>query len=202
MTNLQKINLSKAKSQSGVVLFITLVALVIMLLASVALLRSTDTNLLISGSLAFKRDVVNQAERSIPDIKTNFATGNLKIVSSREVDSPAMNNYYATIQPSNALGIPNVLLNTATFDSNFPNNTIVYSQSGVTIRYIIDRMCLASGVISTSNCTISSANTDPGGGSNQMPEKLSGVDGVIYRVSIRATGPKNTEAFMQSTFTI
>ncbi|MDI1298853.1 hypothetical protein [Methylotenera sp.] len=202
MTNSQKINLSSARRQSGVVLFITLVALVIMLIASVALIRSTDTNLLISGSLAFKRDVVNQAERSIPEIKAQFTTGALNIISAREVDSISSNNYYATIQPGNSLGIPNVLLNTTTFDSTMPNNNIAYSSAGVTIRYVIDRMCLATGAISISNCTISAANTDPGGGNLQMPDKLSGTDGVIYRISIRATGPKNTEAFMQSTFTI
>ena len=202
MTNLQKNNLPSARKQSGVVLFVTLVALVIMLIASVALIRSTDANLLISGSLAFKRDVVNQAERSIPDIKTKFATGNLKLTTSREVDSASQNNYYATIQPSNAVGIPNVLLNTSTFDSTMPNNNITYSAAGVTVRYVIDRMCLATGAISTTNCTISTANTDTNGGGNEMDGKLSGVDGVIYRISVRATGPKNTEAFMQSTFTI
>lgn len=201
MINLQKIKLSSARKQSGVVLFITLVALVIMLIASVALIRSTDTNLLISGSLAFKRDVVNQAERSIPQIKAQFITGGLSIISAREADSVG-NNYYATIQPSNALGIPSVLLNTTTFDSAMSSNNITYPAAGVTIRYVIDRMCLAAGAISTTNCTIAAANTDPGGGQLQMPEKLSGTDSVIYRISIRATGPKNTEAFMQSTFTI
>ncbi len=202
MINSQKINLSSARKQSGVVLFITLLALVIMLMASVALIRSTDTNLLISGSLAFKRDIVNQAERSIPSIKAEFTTGGLNIVSTREVDSASSHNYYATIQPANALGIPNVLLNTTTFDSAMPSNNITNAAAGVTIRYVIDRMCLATGEISTANCSISAANTDPGGGGLQMPNKLSGTDGVIYRISIRATGPKNTEAFMQSTFTI
>jgi hypothetical protein len=63
-------------------------------------------------------------------------------------------------------------------------------------------MCLASGEISPNNCTISKAGTDLGGGKKQILGKLSGEDGVIYRISLRATGPKNTEAFMQSTFTI
>ncbi|MDO9281182.1 MAG: hypothetical protein Q7T88_02225 [Methylotenera sp.] len=202
MTNLQKSNLPNMTKQSGVVLFITLVALVIMLIASVALIRSTDTNLLISGSLAFKRDVVNQAERSVPSIKAKFTSGTLSTSASKQVDSVVNDNYYATIQPSNALGIPNVLLNTTTFDSAMPNNNIAYTAGGITIRYVIDRMCLATGEISPSNCTISKAGTDLGGGKKQILGKLSGEDGVVYRISIRATGPKNTEAFMQSTFTI
>ena len=202
MTNLQKINLSKATRQSGVVLFITLVALVIMLIASVALIRSTDTNLLISGNLAFKRDVVNQAERSMPSIKAKFTTGSLSLSAAKQLNSVLKDNYYATIQASNALGIPNILLNTANFDSTMPNNNITYTAGGITIRYVIDRMCLATGEISPNNCTISKAGTDLGGGKKQILGKLSGEDGVVYRISLRATGPKNTEAFMQSTFTI
>jgi type IV pilus assembly protein PilX len=202
MTNLQKINLSSASKQSGVVLFITLVALVIMLIASVALIRSSDTNLLISGNLAFKRDVVNQAERSMPGIRDKFTTGTLSVSTAKESDKILSDNYYATIQASNALGIPNVLLNTATFDTTMPNNNITFSAGGITIRYVIDRMCLATGAISPNNCTISKAGTDLGGGKKQILGKLSGEDGVVYRISLRATGPKNTEAFMQSTFTI
>lgn len=202
MTNLQKNNLSSATKQSGVVLFITLVALVIMLIASVALIRSTDTNLLISGSLAFKRDIVNQAERSMPGIKAKFTTGTLSVSTAKEADSVVSNNYYATIQASNTLGIPTILLNTSTFDAAMPNNNITFAAGGITVRYVIDRMCLVSGATSPNNCTISKAGTDLGGGIKQIPGKLSGEDGVVYRISIRATGPKNTEAFMQSTFTI
>lgn len=202
MTHLQKFNLPSATKQSGVVLFITLVSLVIMLIASVALIRSTDTNLLISGSLAFKRDVVNQAERSMPSIRAKFTTGALSVSAAKQADSVANDNYYATILPGSTLGIPNVLLNTTTFDAAMPNNNITYASGGITIRYVIDRMCLATGQISPSNCTISKAGTDLGGGAKQILGKLTGEDGVVYRISLRATGPKNTEAFMQSTFTI
>lgn len=202
MTNLKKYNLPSATRQSGVVLFITLVSLVIMLIASVALIRSTDTNLLISGNLAFKRDIVNQAERSMPNIKAKFTSGALTTSASKQVDSIENDNYYATIQPSSTLGIPNVLLNTTTFDTTMPNNNITYAAGGITIRYVIDRMCLATGEISPNNCTISQAGTDLGGGKKQILGKLTGEDGVVYRISLRATGPKNTEAFMQTTFTI
>jgi type IV pilus assembly protein PilX len=202
MTHLQKFNLPSATKQSGVVLFITLVSLVIMLIASVALIRSTDTNLLISGSLAFKRDVVNQAERSMPSIRAKFTTGALSVSTAKQADSVAVDNYYATILPSNASGVPNVLLNTSTFDTAMPSNNITYASGGITIRYVIDRMCLAAGAISPSNCTISKAGTDLGGGAIEILGKLTGEDGVVYRISLRATGPKNTEAFMQSTFTI
>lgn len=202
MTHLQKFNLPSATKQSGVVLFITLVSLVIMLIASVALIRSTDTNLLISGSLAFKRDIVNQAERSMPGIRAKFTTGTLSVSTAKQANSVAVDNYYATILPSNASGIPNVLLNTSDFDAAMPSNNITFANGGITIRYVVDRMCLATGAVSPSNCTISKAGTDNSTSEKQDSGKLTGEDGVVYRISLRATGPKNTEAFMQSTFTI
>lgn len=205
MSDLRKFNLPSVAKQSGVVLFITLIALVIMLIASVALIRSTDTNLLISGSLAFKRDVVNQGERSMPTIKNKFQTGVLSTNASKEVNSIVNDNYYATILPSNTQGIPNVLLNTTTFDSTMPNNNIVYASSSITIRYVIDRMCLVAGEATSKNCTIGAPATDESGHVCKEQEgncKTNGQDGVLYRVSLRVTGPKNTEAFLQSSFTI
>ena len=67
-------SLTTKKNQNGVILLVTLLALVIMMLASLALVRSTDTNLILAGNYAFKRDVVNQAEQALPKIKALFET--------------------------------------------------------------------------------------------------------------------------------
>lgn len=203
MKKFQKIKRPIPNKQSGVILFITLVALVVMLIASVALIRSTDTNLLVSGSLAFKRDVVNQAERTMPVIRDKFLIGSMSGGTSKQEDRIATDNYYATILPSSSQGIPNILLNTATFDAAMPSNNIVYTAGGITIRYVIDRMCVTGTVeVSAGSCTISKPGTDFGGDVFNIENKLTGEDGVVYRISLRATGPKNTEAFLQSTFTI
>lgn len=203
MTNLKKFSKPIPSRQSGIVLFITLVALAVMLIASVALIRSTDTNLLMSGNLAFKRDVVNQAERTMPTIRNKFLVGSLSSSISKQTNHIATDNYYATILPSSNQGIPNILLDTAVFDAAMSANNIVYAAGGITIRYVIDRMCVTGTVeISAGSCTISKPGTDFGGDAFNIDNKLTGEDGVVYRISIRATGPKNTEAFLQSTFTI
>lgn len=203
MANLKKFSKPIPIRQSGVVLFITLVALVVMLIASVALIRSSDINLLMSGSLAFKRDVVNQAERAMPAIRNKFLIGALTSGVAKQTDHISTDNYYATILASSNQGIPNVLLDTAVFDAAMPNNNIVYAAGGITVRYVIDRMCVTGTVeVSAGSCTISKPGTDFGGDAFNIENKLKGEDGVVYRISMRATGPKNTEAFLQSTFTI
>ena len=51
--------------QHGVVLFIALIILVAMTLAGIALVRSVDTNNIISGNLAFKHSSLLAADRGI-----------------------------------------------------------------------------------------------------------------------------------------
>jgi hypothetical protein len=188
-------------TQQGVVLPITLIALLLLMIASVALIRSTETNLLVSGNLAFKRDVINQAERAVPVVKTLFETGVLSDIKGREDDLIA-NNYYATIQPTNESGIPTILLDIDNFDGNFSANNIVDEDAQITIRYLIDRMCLSTGKVTISKCARATQNTDIGGDANNLAlGKASGNDTPVYRVSIRATGPRNTEAFFQYTLT-
>lgn len=190
-------------AQHGVVLPITLISLMIMLIASVALIRSTDNSLLVAGHVSFKRDIINQAERAMPDIKNRFIlnTGALNSMSNREKNALG-SNYYASIQASNSNGIPTVLLNTSTFDGLFSANNIVDSTAGVTIRYLIDRMCIKTGKVDIANCSTVSSTTDVGGDASHLGNegKASGVDVPVYRISIRVSGPRNTEAFIQSTF--
>jgi type IV pilus assembly protein PilX len=199
MTKLQQNQ--QVKKQTGIVMLITLISLVIMLLASIALIRSTDTNLLVSGHLSFKRDIVNQVERAIPVIKQLFAStptaGPLATASSRESDKSGI-NYFATVQASNAYGIPNALLNKtpAVFDNN--NAIITNAASNVEIHYMIDRMCLAAGAANATACSTSNT-TSPCPPKQLCPPE---TDTPIYRISIRAIGPHNTEAYIQSTFTV
>jgi len=182
-------------------MFVTLIALVIMMLASIALIRSTDTNLLIAGHLSFKRDLLNQAERSIPIIRNQFRAGGLLPSEFSRIGDNAAANYLATIQPGdiNAYGIPNILLNTTAFDSAFPNNNIVDNDAKITIRYVIDRMCLAPGVVTAANCTLSLTTQNTSGTGIPGPP-LPGVNLPVYRISMRITGPRNTETYLQTSF--
>lgn len=188
--------ISDGSRQRGVVLFVTLIALLIIMLTSVALIRSTDANLQIAGTMAFKSDLRNQAERAIPAIQTKFqsAAGGLYSVASRENDSAA-NNYYATVQASNDSGIPNVLLANA-MDTNA--NNIVDSASKTEIRYVIDRMCLATGSPRKGVCTMAASDAVAG----CTPENCDQVEKTypVYRITLRAIGPRNTEVYLQTTF--
>jgi|SRR5450830_407418 len=187
------------KNQSGIVMIFTLIALLLLMLSSVALIRSTDTSMLIAGNLAFKRDLINQGETAISMIKTNFASGVMVDTTKRQTNQTAQ-GYFATIQASDSNGIPTLLLNTSTFDSTYSSNVITNSTSQITIRYMIDRMCLSTGAPDSSVCSVTSLGAVKGGGSKDSGKSL-GATIPVYRISIRITGPRNTETFMQSSFT-
>lgn len=186
---------NSSKYQSGIILVIALIALVIMMLASVALIRSSNTNLLIAGNMAFKRDLINQAERAIPQIKAKLISGGALGSDVTRYSNVIAENYYATIQTSNISGIPDVLFNVG--DTNA--NNIIDATSGVIIRYVIDRMCLATGEPTEGKCTMGGTSND-GPGCSAPCKKPGGIDYPVYRITLRATGPRNTEAYLQTTY--
>ncbi|QBB70887.1 hypothetical protein ELE36_11290 [Pseudolysobacter antarcticus] len=191
------------KKQRGVTLFIALIALVILLLAAVSLIRSTDTALLISGNLAIKRDLVNEAENAVQLALTSFASGGMKNEPSRW-GSLSSANYSASVLPSNAQGIPNILLDT---DANYLaaySGALPTANNGITYRYVIDRLCPAAGAPNTQRCV--TGITLPTGGNARNPTENGGgppptIPGkAVYRVTVRVTDLRQTQSFIQTTF--
>ena len=86
--------------QRGVVLLFALVALVVMLIAAVALVRSFNTSLFTAGNIAFKRDLLNQGERVVPVVLAQMTSGVLAAPVARSVNVPG-NNYSATMLKTN-----------------------------------------------------------------------------------------------------
>jgi type IV pilus assembly protein PilX len=192
----------RASRQRGVVLIFTLIILLILTIGAVALMRSMNTSLLSAGNLAFRRDLANQGEQAVSNVITEFkASGALSSSAVTDQNVPAA-NYSATMLATNAQGVPNILLSSdSTFNGTGFTSTahdIVGASPDVSIRYVIDRMCTAAGVTVANLCVQSSAaptGLTPG---NQSPPPPSAT---VYRLSVRVTGPRATQVFLQTTFT-
>lgn len=189
--------------QRGVIALFTMIAVVVMLIVSVALVRSVDSSLIVAGSIAFKRDILNQSERAIVVARKSLSSGGaLANDVTRQSDSPA-NNYSASILATDTHGIPQLLLNNNRWaSSGMAGADITDSTSGVTIRYVIDRLCTTSGPSSSAKCVVSSLGNDKGGSDFLAARKAGGESPPVYRISIRVTGPQNTQTYVQSTFSI
>jgi type IV pilus assembly protein PilX len=211
-----------AVKQRGVVLLFSLIALVIMLIAAVALVRSFQSSMFTAGNIAFKRDLQNQGERAVTKVLTEFRTGALNTPSVR-ADPVIAKNYSAVMLDVDTHGIPLALQNNTTFaavgdtanditpatDASLPANQI---QS---IRYVIDRLCSVVGdetTLGATSCVLANNPVPAGTSSSNLlsadraplcPTCVSASpQGVVYRLSVRVNGPRNTQSFFQSTFTV
>lgn len=206
----QLINL---KRQCGVVLFISLMALVVMSIAAVALIRSVDTNTTIAGNLSFQQSALISADRGVESAVAWVGTQVVSNVASLNTHIPA-SGYFATY---GSLGAGVDLEDRAQLkaDSTWTDYSTAATGAGMTagketdtnntIDYIIERMCSAELEPAESDagqkCLLGVSKT--GGGSKgvktaeQSGAKISGTASPIYRVTVRVAGPKNTRSYGQ-----
>lgn len=193
-----------ARRHRGVVMLVTLLAMVIMLVGAVALLRSFTASMNVTGNAAIKRDLANQAERAMAVAVQLLDAGALSAPAAREASDTAA-NYSAAMLATNAQGIPLALLNDATFTTvGVATNDIVVTEQGVRVRWVLDRLCTGGGsqvVLGTAGCTVG-PTPDARGGSASDPIVATQQPQVLYRVSIRVDGPRRTQAFFQSTLAL
>lgn len=208
--SLQFVRPRAARSQRGAILIISLVVLAIMLISAAALMRSFDVSLSSAGNLAFKRDLAQHSEQAVETVLARFRTGGPLATSAARQNSVINLNYSAVALASNAQGIPNALL-ADNLPANVGTEGDIDAGQSVTLRYVVDRLCTATGAGSETpdNCAVAGANLVPGGSSGNWLRAERAAPGgaagavqqqVIYRISVRATGPRNTQSFFQTTF--
>jgi hypothetical protein len=183
------------------VLFIGLVALVIMILSTIALIRSTDTAALLTGNLGLKQAAASAVDRSVE--QSVHALFDTALVPDKTADHLAQ-NYYASVG-RNADGsipqIPKVLqepFSPSAFAAAGLNAGVVPADDGGNSSfYVIERMCLSAGPPVGSNCNLSSNafGADPG---TQHYTGLIRPGDAYYRVTVRISGPRNSVSYAQS----
>ncbi|MET3393114.1 Tfp pilus assembly protein PilX [Variovorax sp. 1140] len=190
----------KQRRERGVVLLICLIVLVILLAGGVAVMRSMNTTLSSAGNLAFKRDLVNQGEQAAVKALALFNTGALSAVGADYNDVKA-SNYSAVRLDTNDRGIPLALLKDDLYTAKATDIIDRTTTDAVKIRYLIDRLCNTSGASSKSTCVYAPATTDVRGGSVQESGRPPPPKALVYRLSVRVDGPRDTQVFLQSSFT-
>lgn len=179
--------------QKGASLLFTLIALLILLAAALAVARSMQTSLSNAGNLAFRRDLINHAEQALAAAiaqEYNYQGSN------------AAQNYSASILPANNQGIPIALVKKDEY-AKFASDTLTVDDAGISIRYIVERLCEDADQTANDQgkekCL--SMHREVKGGSHHQALGATPPLQPIYRVSAQVTGPRNTEVFIQSTFT-
>lgn len=182
----------RCAKQRGVVLFFALIALVVMSLAAVALIRSVDTNTIIAGNLGFKQSATVSADSGVETAIT-WVFGHQAILEADHLDE----GYYATSTGDAKTSIEeNAKMATGIGISDGKDS------SGNTISYVVQRMCKNAGPSSPTHCLFGPPGEDPNSNAdcdygnpclNAAPS-----DSLMYRVTVKVTGPKNTVSYTQA----
>lgn len=211
--------------QRGVVLFFALIAMLAIMLAAVALVRSVDTSTIIAGNLAFKQAATTSGDAGTEAAMTWLATvdlANTALNVLRDSSHPFNNDhggavgstyysagYYSRLDPN--------LLLTATSGTRIhwddTDSVLVGSDSsGNTTRYVIQRVCRNANLpiflpspAPYADCLFSGAIQDTNGQNVRLPQDVCKGDGCPaagqapqIRITSRTKGPKNTVSYVQA----
>jgi type IV pilus assembly protein PilX len=199
--------------QRGVVLFFTLMALVVMSLAAVALIRSVDTSTMIAGNLAFKQTAITSGDVGVESAMT-WMTAQQQILTSSgkniyldsnppvllfNLDNPTL-GYYSSVRPVSDL-------TDGTFSWTNGNSVLVGTDaSGNTIRFMIERMCTTPNVVPTAaNCLFATPATTLNNQAVVAADQVCQGAGCVsnaqspqLRITAQVIGPRNTYSYIQT----
>ena len=190
------------KAQRGVILFVALIVLVAMSLTGIALIRSVDTNVLVAGNLAFRQGATAAADWGIEAARSYLKTTLAANKAALDGDNPAA-AYYATWQT----GLDLVGTTTSPFGWSGSSQLVGTDSAGNEVRYVLHRMCEASGATTAANANCVKASGSGGAsgadGSTKATVSYSALalpssTVVYYRVTVRVLGPRNTLSFVQA----
>lgn len=204
---------SLPQAQRGVVLLVTLIVLVAMILAAIALVRSVDTTNLIAGNLAFKQAATSSAdagvEAAIAWLEAQPAGGlwadNKPNGYSAARQDPGVNEtwdfFWTNIINKHPVSQPVATLTCATggdFACTLPPDA-----AGNTVTYSISRLCNAVGDPTSTppkGCAISTVASGNSGSSSQGANEapLQFTNQIYYRITTRVDGPRNAVSYVQT----
>lgn len=210
---------ARIMKQRGVVLFFTLIALLAMSLAAVALIRSVDTGTLIAGNLAFKQSATSSGDAGIETAiawlaAIEGANSGLNVLTNTAHpfnNDNAVAGYYSSANPA-------VSLTDGTGIQWDDTDSVLVGTdgSGNTVRYIIQRMCRTANALPSgleqpllvpprTDCLFSGALQDNNGQHIPLPQEICQGAGCPVagqapqiRITARTTGPKNTVSYVQA----
>ena len=192
------------RRQRGVVLFISLIVLVAMTLAGIALVRSVDTTNQIAGNLAFKQGATLSADAAIETARNWLLTQTNATLSCTPPTAPCNNTFYYASTPTTGQGTE-----TPWPQYNWTGAAIALAAdaAGNQVSYVIQRLCKNTGdpspVPPVNNSCINTAGTTGAGVASGTSKgagrsNIAGTLQYYYRVTARIIGPRNTVSYVQS----
>lgn len=214
-------------AERGVVLLISLMILVALSLAAIALVRSVDTTNVIAGNLAFQKSATisgdagtEAALKTLVDLKTAQKLD--QDDASKAYTATAVDAVYTSLAggPINARAWEDYWWASIQKNKNLTNNavtakvcgagggpvcTLPTDLAGNTVSYTIQRLCTrAEPPENASNeCVrVNLPGGDPRGNFDSPSPEMQPLKQQAYRITTRIVGPRNTISFIQAILAI
>lgn len=200
--------------QEGVSVYVALIALVVLSLASVAILRSVDTSSLVVSNVALKKGATIVADQAA-EAAITWLGGNLGGSSLHDdiVDSGYYSNSREALDPiGTGTDASRVLVDwdnndcadqgSACLEAITPADTT--DVNGYTASYVILRLCATSGDPNAigNSCLVPAASVtgSPKRGGLDYSDyvRFAGESGPYFRIIVRARGPRNTTSYTET----
>lgn len=172
------------RAQRGVTTVVTLLLLIVMLLGGAALARFGEVGALASGNAAFREAALQASEVGI-----NTAYAAVQGIVDEESNSGSW--YWAKAQTLDANGMP------STVNWSSAPEVVVGRYS---VRYVVERLCTGTGAITDPVRQCVNKIKKPIE-SYTRRDQLDPPTAKLYRVTVRVTGPRDTQIFVQSLLT-
>ena len=180
--------------QRGVVLFISLIVLVAMTLAAIAMLRAVDTGLLITGNIAFRQSATASADSSLEAaIAWLSDPANASLLAQDRPES----GYFSTWQ--NGFDPTGVTARAFVWSGN--SIALDHDAAGNSVRFVIHRMCQSPGPADPGLCMMAGIGSLAGStfaAPSYSKAPLLDNAYVYYRITARVDGPRNSVSYVQA----
>lgn len=172
------------RAEQGLTVLVVLVLLTVMMLGGLALARMTEVGTLASGNAAYREAALQASEVGI-----NTAFAQLTALADDEVDTGTW--YTATPSATDVHGIPMVDFDAA------PSITVGAYQ----VNYVAERVCTGAMPVvdAQRQCLIKQERQMAS--ADRTREAVDPPFAKQFRVTVRVTGPKGTQAWVQTLIT-
>jgi type IV pilus assembly protein PilX len=188
--------------QRGTFVFMALIVLVVIMIASAGLMRSVGSGVFLSGNMAFRQAATFGADAGIE------AARNLLITRGGQTGSDVIATDTAYYSSTSAAFSPT----TFNWGLAFKVNNGVPDPAGNVVHYVIHRLCLRDGVLFSPNDTATgqqcATGEGAGGGLSTATAMQYGNGALVgpgaryFRVTVRVVGPRSTVSFVQATLSL
>ena len=188
--------------QTGVVLFVSLIMLVALTLAGLAVMRGVSSGVQITRNVVFKQGATASADAGV-EAARKWLIDN-KSGTTLNSDSGANGYFSSYVTPPGTVDS----FNAVTYDWSGSNKSVALAAdaAGNVVRYVIHRLCQTpnTAVDASGQQCVAKSGTSGGGSGQSKGDLLAGgqnLEGKItpyYRVTARAEGPMSTVAYVQA----